>query len=137
VLQELTSECVIKTPIRSLAHKHGSFKHTQDRQVHRRAWKWCPTYSVVRPKNRVSLSYLDGFRVRARTFICLHETWKRLWVIRDTILLPHGDMWEQKSMNSYELAWAHKKRSEISGAKRFFGLVVWPVRRAFHGCPRT
>ena len=35
--QELTSECVTKTPIRSLAHKHGSFKHTQDRQVHRRA----------------------------------------------------------------------------------------------------
>ncbi len=37
-------------------------------------------------------------------------------------------------MQSYELACAHKKRSEISGAQRFFGLVARPVRRAFHGC---
>ncbi len=37
-------------------------------------------------------------------------------------------------MESYELACAHKKRSEISGAHRFFGLVPRPVRRAFHGC---
>jgi hypothetical protein len=36
-------------------------------------------------------------------------------------------------MQSYELARAHKKRSEISGETRFFGLVARPVRRAFHG----
>ena len=37
-------------------------------------------------------------------------------------------------MQSYELACAHKKRSEISGETRFVGLVTRPVRRAFHGC---
>jgi hypothetical protein len=35
-----------------------------------------------------------------------------------------------KIVQSYELACAHKKRSEISGETRFFGLVVRPVRRA-------
>jgi hypothetical protein len=34
--QELTSECVLTTPIRSLQHKHCSFKYDQDRHVHRR-----------------------------------------------------------------------------------------------------
>ena len=34
--QELTSECVLTTLIRSLAHKHCSFKYAQDRHVHRR-----------------------------------------------------------------------------------------------------
>ncbi len=38
--QELTFECVLTTPIRSLAHKHYSFKYVQDRHVHRRAWNW-------------------------------------------------------------------------------------------------
>jgi hypothetical protein len=37
-------------------------------------------------------------------------------------------------MQSYELACAHKKRSEISGETRFSGLVSRPVRRVFHGC---
>ena len=41
---------------------------------------------------------------------------------------------EQKGMQSHELACAHKKRSEISGETRFFGLVARPERRAFHGC---
>ncbi len=41
-------------------------------------------------------------------------------------------MWEQKDIQSYELPWAHKKRSEISG----FGLVARPVWWAFHGCQR-
>ena len=35
----------------------------------------------------------------------------------------------------YELACTHKKRSEISREKRFFGLVTRPVRRTFHGWP--
>ena len=34
--QELTFECVLTTPIRSLAHKHCSFKYVQERHVHRR-----------------------------------------------------------------------------------------------------
>jgi hypothetical protein len=48
--------------------------------------------------------------------------------------MPHADIHDQKGMQSYELASAHKKRSEISGETRFVGLVARPVRRAFHGC---
>jgi hypothetical protein len=48
--------------------------------------------------------------------------------------MSHADIREQKGMQSYELACAHKKRSEISGETRFVGLVARPVRRAFHGC---
>ena len=33
--QELTSECVLTTLIRILAHKHCSFKYDQDRHVSR------------------------------------------------------------------------------------------------------
>jgi hypothetical protein len=35
--QELTSECVLARPSRSLEHKHCSFKYAQDRHMHRRA----------------------------------------------------------------------------------------------------
>jgi hypothetical protein len=38
--------------------------------------------------------------------------------------MPHADICEQKCMQSYELADAHKKRSEISAQPRFFGLVA-------------
>jgi hypothetical protein len=31
--------------------------------------------------------YLAGFRVGSHTFIYLHDIWKHLWVLRDTILL--------------------------------------------------
>ena len=48
--------------------------------------------------------------------------------------MTHADIHEQKGMQSYELASAHKKRSEISGETHFVGLVTRPVRRAFHGC---
>jgi hypothetical protein len=84
-----------------------------------------------------------------------------VWDIRDTILLQecahaswtcvckegrnslvtqvllgtcHMQTWEQKGIQSYELACTHKKRSEISGETRFFGLVARPVRWVFHGC---
>ena len=51
--------------------------------------------------------------------------------------MPHADTCEQKGMQAYERACAHKKRSEISAEKRFFGLVARRVRRVFHGCPST
>jgi hypothetical protein len=38
------------------------------------------------PQKAPLSGYLAGFRVRTRTFIYLHDIWKRLWVIRDTIL---------------------------------------------------
>ena len=63
--QELTSECVLKTPSRSLVHNHCSFKHARDRHVHRRSWNCCPSYSVVRPKNRLC-------RTIWLAFVCAH-----------------------------------------------------------------
>ena len=48
--QELTSECVLTTPSRSLDHKHCSFKYDQDRHVYRCAWNCKSNCSVVRPK---------------------------------------------------------------------------------------
>ncbi len=49
-IQELTFECVLTTPIRSLAHKHWSFKYDQDRHVNRCPWNGKSSCSVVSPK---------------------------------------------------------------------------------------
>jgi hypothetical protein len=48
--------------------------------------------------------------------------------------ITHTDIREQKGIQSYELVCAHKKRSEISGETRCFGLVARPERRVFHRC---
>ncbi len=41
---ELTSECVLTTPSRSLVHKHCSFNHTQDRHVYLCVWNCSPSF---------------------------------------------------------------------------------------------
>ena len=63
--QELTSECVLTTPIRSLAHKHCSFKYAQDRHVHRRPWNGKSSCSAVSRKNPLCLTI-------CLVFVCAH-----------------------------------------------------------------
>jgi hypothetical protein len=63
--QELTSECVLTTPSRILSHKHCSFKHAQDRHVHRRAWNCKSTCSAVNPKKPLSQAIWPAF-------VCAH-----------------------------------------------------------------
>ena len=70
--------------------------------------------------------YLDGFRVRSHTFICLYETWKRLWVIRDTILF-------QKCTR---VTWTHVRKEVVTHSLTRFLLVddrCRHVKRKRHG----
>jgi hypothetical protein len=45
------------------------------------------------------------------------------------VRMPHADIWEQRSLQSHELACVRHKRSEIAGEKRLFRLVPEPLRR--------
>jgi hypothetical protein len=63
--QELTSECVLTTPIRSLVHKHYTFNYTQDRHGHRSPWNDKSTCSAVSRKKPLCLSIW-------MVFVCAH-----------------------------------------------------------------
>jgi hypothetical protein len=101
---------------------------------------------VLRPKNRYGRAiWLAFVCAHARSYVCMkHENVSGLFATQSCFrnvrtrhepeyvrkCMLHADMCGQKGMQSYELACAHQKPSEISGAKRFFRIVARPVRRA-------
>ena len=67
--QELTSECVLTTPICSLVHKHYTFKYVQDRHVNRRPWKYKSSCSPVSPKKPLCKDIFVYANVRSYIFM--------------------------------------------------------------------
>ena len=62
--------------------------HARPRPLCVAQWvKLPPHWRCDDPQKAILSGYLAGFRVGARKIIYILVTWKRLWVIRDTILL--------------------------------------------------
>jgi hypothetical protein len=81
--------------IRMCCHHIKSEPRTKTFMLHARPhplsvaqWvKLRPHWRCDDPQKAILSGYLAGFRVGARKIIYILVTWKRLWVIRDTILL--------------------------------------------------
>ena len=66
---------VLTTPTRSPVHNHCSFKHAQDRHMHRRAWNCKSSCSAGRLKKGFCRAIWLGFVcAHARSYVCMrHE----------------------------------------------------------------
>jgi hypothetical protein len=60
---------------------------------------------------------------------CVYSSCRNSCIAQVLVRMPHADIWEQRSLQSHELACVRNKRSEIAGEKRVFRLVPEPLRR--------